>query len=244
MDKMFFHCPYCKTKNYTEVSIFESTFYDVFKCIKCESFIHEDEVEYLKENNSLTDFKQEDIKMAWSYNAEDLNTEIGSGDYLDKSGCYKAKIVEIEEKKTTNGASQVILKLDVEGKETTIFHTFTKIDGTVIDFKIRHLNHLLFINKLTDPSKLKTLEGKMVGVMLKAKLSQDKKFINFDIDGFYHLETGKTAKELKDKLDAKVVKEMAEKYNNEKPLERVGGTTEKANTTQENVEVSDKEFPF
>ena len=179
--------------------------------------------------------------MAWNYNAEDLNEEISTGGtYLEKSGCYKAKIVSIEEKKTTNGAEQVVFKFDVDGKETTVYHTFTKVDGTTIDFKIRHLNHLLYLNKLTDPAKLKKIEGKEVGVMLKAKLSQDGKYINFDIDGFYHLGTVKTAKELKDNLPAKTVAEMAAKYEKEEPLKRNNGDT---GTTNVNTS-SDQEFPF
>lgn len=177
--------------------------------------------------------------MGFNYNAEDLNEEISTGgNYLDKSGCYKAKIVEIIEKKTTNGAEQVVFKFDIDGKETTVYHTYSKTDGTLIDFKVRHLNHLLYVNKLTDSSKLKTLEGKEVGVMLKAKLSQDEKYINFDIDGFYHLGTGKTAKELKDNIAAAVVSDMKKKYESEQPLKRAqsNGNTENADNSEE--------FPF
>ena len=172
--------------------------------------------------------------MAWNFKQEDLNEEISTGgNYLDKSGCYKAKIVSIEEKKTTNKAEQVIFKFDVDGKEATVYHIYTKQDGTPLDFKVRHLNHLLYINKLTDPSKLKTLEGKEVGVMLKAKLSQDGKYINFDIEGFYYLPNSKTAKELKDGLSAETVAAMMKKYDVEEPLKR---TTESGKTNNGKVE--------
>jgi len=180
--------------------------------------------------------------MSWNYNAEDLNKELSAGNYLEKSGCYKAKIVSIEEKETSNGGKQVVFKLDVEGKETTIYHVYTKKDGSLLDFKVRHLNHLLYLNKLTEPSKLKTIEGKEIGVMLKAKLSLDKKYVNFDIEGFYHLQTGKTAKELKDNLPAKTVNEFKAKYEAEEPLKRENNPTENHSTTTETEENDD--FPF
>ena len=157
----------------------------------------------------------------WNYNEKDLELEVGVGLCLTKSGCYNAIIKEISEVKTSGGARQVIFKLDVEGAETTIYHVYTKTTGEEIDFKVRHLNHLLFLNKLKDPSKLLSVKGKEIGVFLKAKLSQDKKFINFDIEGFFHTATKKTAKELRDNLSAQVYDNMKKKYDEETPLERV-----------------------
>ena len=107
----------------------------------------------------------------------DIEKETAGESYLSKSGCYEAKILELEHKKTTNGYGQVVLKLEVEGKETTIYHIYEGKDGA-IGFKVRILNHLLYLNKLTNPADISKCVGKSIGVMLKAKLSQDKKYIN------------------------------------------------------------------
>lgn len=175
----------------------------------------------------------------WNYNEKDLELEVGGGLHISKSGCYHAIIKDISDVETKGGARQVILKLDVEGAETTIYHVYTKVDGTEIDFKVRHLNHLLFLNKLKDPSKLLSVKGKEIGVFLKAKLSQDKKFINFDIEGFFHTATKKTAKELRDNLSAQVYDNMKKKYDEETPLERV---YEKS--AQQQVEENKKDIDF
>ena len=74
----------------------------------------------------------------WSYNEKDLDLEVGGGLHLSKSGCYHAIIKDISDIETSGGARQVVLKLDVEGAETTIYHVYSKIDGTEIDFKVRH----------------------------------------------------------------------------------------------------------
>ena len=73
---------------------------------------------------------------------------------------------------------------------------------------------------------------------LKAKLSQDGKYVNFDIDGFYYLPNGKTAKELKDGLPAKTVADMLKKYESEEPLKRI------ENTKTETKKDEDVEFNF
>lgn len=177
--------------------------------------------------------------MAWNYDEKDLEKETIGGNYLSKSGCYAAKIVEIEEKTTTNGYGQVVIKLDVDGKETTIYHVYEGKDG-VIDFKIRVLNHLLYLNKFKNPSDITKCVGKNVGVMLKAKLSQDKKYINFDLDGVYHLETGKTAPELKNNTVAKSVEAKSKQYAEETPLVRDGQATKEPLTKEE----EEDDFPF
>ena len=182
----------------------------------------------------------------WSYNEKDLELEVGGGLHLSKSGCYHAIIKDISDTETSGGARQVVLKLDVEGAETTIYHVYSKIDGTEIDFKVRHLNHLLFLNKLKDPSKLLSVKGKEIGVFLKAKLSQDKKFINFDIEGFFHVSTKKTAKELKDNLQAQVYEKMQKKYSEETQLERIyeKSVQQTVEENKQNIDFTDEEFPF
>ena len=182
----------------------------------------------------------------WNYNEKELELEVGGGLHLTKSGCYHAIIKDISEKETSGGARQVIFVLDVEGAETTIYHIYTKTTGEEIDFKVRHLNHLLFLNKLKDPSKILSVKGKEIGVFLKAKLSQDKKFINFDIEGFYHIGTKKTAKELRDNLNSQVYEKMQKKYAEEKPLERVyeKSVQQQVEENKKDEDFDSEEFPF
>ena len=185
----------------------------------------------------------------WNYNEKDLELEVGGGLHLSKSGCYHAIIKDISDVDTKGGARQVIFKLDVEGAETTVYHVYTKTTGEEIDFKVRHLNHLLFLNKLKDPSKLLSVKGKEIGVFLKAKLSQDKKFINFDIEGFFHTTTKKTAKELKDNLSAQVYENLKKKYDEETPLERVyeKSVQQQVEENKSNSDINfedDDSFPF
>ena len=180
--------------------------------------------------------------MGWNYNEKDIEKETAGSAGLNKSGCYAAKIISIEDKKTINGYGQVVIKLEVEGKETTIFHTYEGKEGPV-EFKVRVLNHLLYINKLKNPADIVKCVGKTIGAMLKAKLSNDKKFINFDLEGVYHLETGKTAGELKDNKPAKVVEAKRKKYEEEEPLKREGQATGATQATTEIDDDSDS-FPF
>ena len=182
----------------------------------------------------------------WSYNEKDLELEVGGGSHLNKSGCYHAIIKKLELLTTPNGAKQVKFEFDVEGNEQTIWHTYSKTDGTEIDFKVRHLNHLLYLNKLKDPSKIQAVVGKEIGVFLKAKLSQDKKFINFDIDGFFHTVTKKIAKEFKEGLEAKTYDKMKKMYGEEKPLERLHekSVQQTVEENKQNIDFIDEEFPF
>ena len=177
----------------------------------------------------------------WNYNEKDIEKETAVAAGLNKSGCYSAKIISIENKKTTNGFSQIIFEFDIDGKTIKVFHVYEGKDG-MIEFKVRILNHLLYLNKLKNPSDIEKCIDKNIGVMLKSKLSQDKKFINFDLEGVYHLESGKTASELKDNKPAKVVETKRKQYEEEEPLKREGfesGTSDK----KEEIDDSD-EFPF
>ncbi len=185
----------------------------------------------------------------WNYNSKDLEEEIGVGSYLKQSGCYIAAIKEISEKITNGGAKQITFKFDVKGLEATVYHIYTKIDGTEIDFKVRHLNHLLFLTNSTKIKDISELKGKIVGVFLKAKLSPDKKYINFDIDGFFHEKTKQTSKEAKEgNKELKVYNKMKEMYENEKPLETIHekSVQQQVSENKENSEVdfNTKEFPF
>lgn len=151
----------------------------------------------------------------WKFNEKDLDQDVVGSGYLRESGCHICIITKL-----TMDERKVVFEIETESGEKvgTIFHYYTKKDGTEIPFKVRHLNHLLYLNKLRDPAKLQTVVGKRIGVMLKAELSQDGKFINFNIDGFYQADLGKTAKELKEGLPAETVKKMTERYAAETPL--------------------------
>ena len=77
--------------------------------------------------------------------------------------------------------------------------------------------------------------------MLKAKLSQDKKYINFDLEGVYHLPTKKTASELKDNKEAKVVEAKSKQYESEEPLIR---ENELKSESISNKSEENDDFPF
>ena len=183
----------------------------------------------------------------WNFNEKDLLVECGEGNYLKVSGCYIATIKEIVEKTTQNGYKQINITLDVNGAETTIYHTYTGKDG-VLDFKVRHLNHLLFLTNSTKIKEVGLLKGKQIGAFLKAKLSENKKFINFDLEGFFHPTTKQTSKEAKEgNKELKVYNRMKEIYDNEKPLETVyEKSVQQVAENKENSEVDfdSEEFPF
>lgn len=178
--------------------------------------------------------------MAWNYDEKDIEKETVGGNYLAKSGCYEAKILELEHKKTTNGYGQIVMKLEVDEKETIIYHTYEGKDG-VIEFKTRVLNHLLYLNKLKNSADIEKCIGKTIGVMLKGKLSQDKKYINFDLEGVYHLPTKRTATELKENKDAKVVDVKIKQYEAEEPLIK---EPIKKEEHKEETSAIDDDFPF
>jgi hypothetical protein len=183
----------------------------------------------------------------WTFNKEDLVEEVKiGGTFLNKSGAYEMTIDAIEDKLTTNGAKQVVFKFSNEaGAKVNIFYTYGKINGEMIDFKVRNLNHLCNLLKVM-PEKLSAMQGREVGVFLKADgTSRDGKFINWDIDGFYDTKTKGTAKELTEKKDIGVAYEkMVAKYEKEKPVETVrgDGVTSYATTTTTTDKSDD--FPF
>ncbi len=154
--------------------------------------------------------------MRWQVDNADISKS-ASG-FLDRSGCYIATIKEFNFEKTKNGADQAKIKLEVEGNETTIYHVYSKTTGEQIPWKARHINHLAYLNKLKTFTGVEFI-GVQIGVFLKAKLSQDKRFVNFDIEGFFHPEHRKTANEFKNGLDAKEVNKMEERYSKEQPIQ-------------------------
>jgi hypothetical protein len=196
--------------------------------------------------SAIKKFKKEMLKMAWTYKKDDIQEEVSvGGNYLDKSGCYEVTITKIEDTKTKNGASQ--LKIDVETKEkqkTTIFFVYSDKEGKEIEFKTRQLNHLCYLLKLT-PDKLEQMNGKEIGMFMKAKLSQDGKYINFDVDGFYDAKTKLTAKELNEKKSTtpEIYNQFKEKYEKEEPLVKTAGATT-TSKTEASKTVDTEDFPF
>lgn len=173
----------------------------------------------------------------WNYNQEDIKKETAGGSGLNKSGCYVCKIKDIELKNTTNGAKQAIFKLDADGAETTVFFIYSNKAGEDTDFKVRILNHICFLLK-TQPKNFLNIKDKTLGFMLKAKLSEDKKFINFDIEGVYDAVSLKTAREVTENLKAETYDKISEKYEKEPALIR--DNTAKVETKKE--EVAEDEF--
>ena len=182
----------------------------------------------------------------WTFNKEDLVEEVRvGGTFLNKSGAYEMTIDAIEDKLTTNGAKQVVFKFSNEaGAKVNIFYTYGKINGEMIDFKVRNLNHLCSLLKVM-PEKLSAMQGKQIGVFLKADgTSRDGRFINWDIDGFYDVKTKGTAKELTEKSGiGDAYAKMVEKYEKEKPVETVRGDSATTTTSTTTTDTTD-EFPF
>lgn len=181
----------------------------------------------------------------WDYKKEDLQEEVKiGGDFINQSGCYSMNIDDIEDKETRNGAKQVVFKLSTEeGAKVNIFYIYAKINGEMIDFKVRHLNQLCGLLKIT-PDKLENMKNKQIGVFLKAKgTSQDGKFINWDIDGFYDIKTKGTAKELNDKSGiGDTYSKFEEKYDKESPVETNYSSGNISNDVKEDD--SSDDFPF
>jgi len=181
----------------------------------------------------------------WEYKEEDLLKGILDGNFIDKSGCYVGIIKSLELSKTNNGADQIVFDFETVDGEVKVYYAYTKTTGEELTFKTKHLNHLLYLCKLKDPNKIKECIGKNIGIFLKAKLSYNKEFINFDIEGFYHPTQNKTATELSKNTKAEEVEKMLSKYAKEIPLERIkkdNVNVEKGKV--ETIEDSEDSFPF
>ena len=187
----------------------------------------------------------------WTYNKEDLVQEVNvGGNYLSESGAYEAFIKEVVFKDNASGSKQVNIKIETaSGQSTTLFVTYAGKDGAPVQFLVTRLNQLCGILKVK-PEDLATKSiDKQVGVFLKAKLSTDKKYINFDLDGVYDPKTKLTTKEANEKATTpEVYNKLVEKYGKETPLEKGGNstTTTTANNNtfaKEEASVEDS-FPF
>ena len=181
----------------------------------------------------------------WDYNKEDLVGEVKlGGNFLNKSGCYDVTIEEIEGKKTTNGADQVVFKFKTDNEETVnIFFIYTNKEGKPTDFKVRQLNQLCGLLKVT-PDKLDSMKGKKIGLFLKTDgLSKDGKYVNWNIDGFYDVKTKGTSSEIAKKAGVgDTYKKAEEKYGKEEEIVTNSGS--QTTTTAVAETNDDSDFPF
>jgi len=181
----------------------------------------------------------------WNYNKEDLVEEVKlGGNFLNKSGCYDMTIEEVEGKKTTNGADQVVFKFKTDNEETVnIFFIYTNVEGKPTDFKIRQLNQLCGLLKVT-PDKLADMKGKKIGVLLKTQgASRDGKYVNWNIDGFYDVKTKGTSSEITKKAGiGETYKKAEEKYAKDEEVITGTGSQAKGGAVVEDDDSSD--FPF
>lgn len=181
----------------------------------------------------------------WDYNKEDLVEEVKlGGNFLNKSGCYDMTIEEIEAKKTKNGADQVVFKFKTDEEAiVNIFFIYSNIKGEPTDFKVRQLNQLCGLLKVT-PDKLDSMKGKKIGVFLKTDgTSKDGKYVNWNIDGFYDVKTKGTSSEINKKAGiGDTYKKAEEKYSKDEEVVTRSGSQATANTVVEDDDSSD--FPF
>jgi hypothetical protein len=182
----------------------------------------------------------------WNYSKEDLVKETKVVDFLEKSGCYEMTIESVEDKKTTNGADQVVFKFVTDsGAKVNIFYIYSNLKGEPIDWKVSKLNQLCGLLKVA-PEKIADMKGKTVGVFLKANgTSRDGKYINWDIDGFYDVKTKGTTKELEEKVSvADSYAKFEEKYAKEEPIVTNYTSGGGATTESKPAEDINEDFPF
>ena len=182
----------------------------------------------------------------WDYNKEDLVEEVKiGGNFLNKSGCYDMTILSAEAKKTTNGADQVVFKFKTKDESTVnIFFIYTNREGKPTDFKVRQLNQLCGLLKVT-PDKIEAMVGKEIGVFLKTKgTSKDGRYINWNVDGFYDTKTKGTSSEINKKEGVGNTYEKAgERYAKEEAVV-TNSNSHKTTEASAKTDISDEDFPF
>jgi len=202
----------------------------------------------------------------WSYNQEDINKDLGS-EYLEKSGCFKAKILFAKKKNSSSSQSEGLeFNVETESGSCRFDIWYKNKTGEEISFSTAMLNQLCFMLKI-DPSKfetytktekfgdneyqnefIKNFEGKEVGVFLMHKYDtyNGKTSLKFDCKGFYYPETNKTTSETKKGEEAKKFEYWTDKFKDNN-LAVKKPEKEKVPADDffggDNVEDSD-EFPF
>ena len=197
----------------------------------------------------------------WNFRQEDLTTKTRTGEKIEASGVYE---LEIKEAYLTNSKSSkaVGITLNFDGDagyaRTTLWHI--KGDGTVNQYVEKYLNRMLYLlktkgeNLKTEVKKIKLFSGeevdrtfitnipkKAIGVILEVEKDQDN--INYKINDFYDIGTGKTADEIMNKTEAVTVQSFKDKF--EKAASKKGYPLPYETTKNIITKVEDEEeFPF
>lgn len=191
-------------------------------------------------------------------NKDYLSEEIGAtGTHVNKSGCYEMVITDAKIWKSNSSNSQSeSLNLNIEtleGQKAWINLFYKKKDGNNIDFNLRHITHLSFLNNVANPSpdrdgKITSFIGKVVGVILEVgttELRDGGVGYDYKLIGFYNPSTKQTAKEMNEKIPADVYEKHMEKY---KDVDEVVLTKSNKQESMDDIDgfytVSDDDLPF
>lgn len=188
----------------------------------------------------------------WNFDEKDLVKTFEAKRYLDESKAIVCEIKQVKFATTPNGSKQVVLEVEPEGYNPIgLWIVYESARVGQLDWVVSKLNQLCAIIGVK-PQELETKAvGKKVGMFLKAKLSQNKRYINFDLDGVFYPETKKTTKEEKEGLEPETYVYFEKRYALEPKLERIredeNSISETVfNNTTETTETDDDDddFPF
>lgn len=165
----------------------------------------------------------------FNINKDYLGEEIGSGGTaINVSGVYNAHITEAKIwKSEQTQAESLNLKIENENGLIAWFNLFyKKKDGSDIDFNLRHITHLSYLLGTSDPhpdhkGHFKDFEDKFIGVFLTVKTTDLKdggQGYQYNLDGFYDVNTRQTAKEKNENLKPEVHEKMLNKYKDALPV--------------------------
>lgn len=181
----------------------------------------------------------------FKYDETMLIEEVVLKNYLDKSYAGVVTIIDVEDK-DFSGNKNIILTVQPEGYEPVkLYIMYESARGADMSFNTKKLVQLCSILGLKPEELTTKAKGKKVGMFLRAKLSQDQRFINFNLDGVYYPKTNKTTTETMQKKTAETFKRMTALYEKQPKLERKKDNVTKttATTAIDNTDI-DEEFPF
>ncbi|MCF0171771.1 MAG: hypothetical protein HUJ87_14855 [Fusobacterium varium] len=168
--------------------------------------------------------------------------EEASQDWITKPGCYEFEITEAKVVNSTSSKAQALeLKLESDNGNAKLKLFHKDKDGLGVKFVERHIAHLVFLLQIqkdkvkpehregTGKMYFSCFENKRIGAVLEVK-KNDKGFTEYVLKSFYGVNTKKTAKEIRDKVEQPLFyNECMEKYTKK--------------NTDENF-VNGEEFPF
>ena len=155
----------------------------------------------------------------FNYKEDFLDEEIGSGTQkIMKSGCYNATIEKTGVLRSKESKSETLIlnfKTD-ENENAKILLCYKDKSGNDVDFNNKHLSHLIYLLGI-NPALVKEvkneegklhypiLENKEIGIFLSFKGMRtytgtdgnEYEDTEYNFRGFFHVITGKTAKETK-----------------------------------------------